>query len=262
MKTVVITGSTRGIGFAMVQSFLKQGCRVVISGRKKASVQEAVKQLSKKFGNDGVDGKPCDVTSYDALQKLWDFSIEKFGEIDIWINNAGISNSLNMLQDILADEIQRVVETNVLGEMYGSKMALSGFIQQGHGALYNMEGMGAKKGMKVDGLSIYGSTKAGLRYFNDAIIKENKHESIIIGALLPGMMLTDMVMNQYEGKPEEWQKVSGILSAISGDVDEVADWLTEKMLTNKKNGVRLEYSNMFKILIRMIKYQFGRKSLN
>ena len=123
MKTVVITGSTRGIGFAMAQSFLEQDCRVVISGRKKNSIQAAVKQLSEIFGNDRVDGYPCDVTSYDALKKLWDFAVEKFGEIDIWINNAGISNELNMLWEIPAEEIQRVVETNVLGEMEGSRVA-------------------------------------------------------------------------------------------------------------------------------------------
>ena len=145
------------------RSFLELDCRVVVSGRKKASVREAVKQLSDIFGNNRVDGYPCDVTSYNALQKLWDFSVEKFGGIDIWINNAGISNELNMLPKIPAEEIQRVVETNVVGEMFGSRVALNGFIQQGHGALYNMEGMGAKKGMKVDGLSIYGATKAGLR---------------------------------------------------------------------------------------------------
>ena len=258
MKTVVITGSTRGIGFAMAQSFLEQDCRVVISGRKKKSIQAAVKQLSEIFGNDRVDGYPCDVTSYDALKKLWDFAVEKFGEIDIWINNAGISNELNMLWEIPAEEIQRVVETNVLGEMYGSRVALNGFIQQGYGALYNMEGMGAKKGMKVDGLSIYGATKAGLRYFDDAIIKENKSETILIGALLPGMMLTDMVMSQYEGKPEDWQKVEGILGAISEDVQVVADWMTRKMLANKKNGVRFEYSNPFKIMVRMLQIPFKR----
>ena len=258
MKTVVITGSTRGIGFAMAQSFLEQGCRVVINGRKKSSIQGAVKQLSEIFGDDRVDGYPCDVTSYNALQKLWDFAVEKFSEIDIWINNAGISNELNMLPKIPVEEIQRVVETNVLGEMFGSRVALNGFNQQRYGALYNMEGMGAKKGMKVDGLSIYGATKAGLRYFNDAIIKENKSKSILIGALLPGMMLTDMVMSQYEGKPEDWQKVEGILTAISEDVQVVADWMTQKMLANKKNGVRFEYSNSFKIMVRMLQIPFKR----
>lgn len=258
MKTVVITGSTRGIGFAMAESFIKKGCRVVVSGRKDSSVEGAVKELVKTNKSDQIGGQACDVTTYEALQKLWDFSIEKFGAIDIWVNNAGISNELNMLINISAEEIKKVVETNVLGEIFGTQVALKGLQAQGFGAIYNMEGMGAKKGRMVDGLSIYGATKSGLRFFNDAIAHENKNGPILIGALLPGMMLTEMVMNQYEGKTDEWLRVEGIFKAISEDVNVVADWMTDKMLTNQKNGVRFEFSNTYKILFRMLKQHFKR----
>jgi len=258
MKTVVITGSTRGIGFAMAGAFLERGCNVIISGRKKSSAQAAVKDLSDRFEKTRVTGHPCDVQSFNDIQKLWDFAVKQFDKVDIWINNAGISNELRMLPDIPAEEMARVVETNVLGEMYGSQVALKGFAKQGYGALYNMEGMGAKKGRMVDGLSIYGTTKAGLRYFNDAIAQENKNPNILIGALLPGMVLTDMVMSQYEGKPEDWKKVERIFRAISEDVHLVANWMAGKMLANKKNGARFSYSNSFKIMGRMIGMLFKR----
>ena len=229
-KTIVITGSTRGIGFALADSFLRKGCSVVISGRKDASVKDAIKELKKKYNPDRVRGAVCDVREIDDLQKLWDFAFKEFQAVDIWINNAGISNTLKMIEDIPAQEVRQVVETNVLGEIFGSQVALRGFQKQGHGALYNMEGMGAKKGRMVDGLSIYGTTKSGLRYFNDAIAHENKHAQIIIGALLPGMVLTDMVTGQYVGKPDDWDSVKGIFQAISEDVQVVADWLVNKML--------------------------------
>lgn len=183
--------------------------------------------------------------------------MKKFGAIDIWVNNAGISNELSMLPNISAEEIKKVVEINVLGEIYGTQVAIKGFQAQGYGAIYNMEGVGAKKGRMVDGLSIYGTTKSGLRFFNDAIAHENKNGPVLIGALLPGMMLTDMVMSQYESKPEEWKNVEGIFKAISEDVKVVADWMTDKMLTNQKNGVRFEFSNTFKILFRMLKQYFN-----
>jgi NAD(P)-dependent dehydrogenase (short-subunit alcohol dehydrogenase family) len=258
MKTIVITGSTRGIGFAMAESFLKKGCRVVISGRKDSTVKSVVKELSKTYKSGQIDGTACDVSSYKDLQKLWDFSIEKFGAIDIWVNNAGISNELRMLPEITAEEVKKVVETNVLGEIYGTQVALKGFQAQGFGAIYNMEGMGSKKGRMVDGLSIYGTTKSGLRFFNDAIAHENKNGPILIGALLPGMMLTDMVTSQYVGKPEDWKRVEGIFKAIAEDVHVVADWMTDKMLTNQKNGVRFEFSNTFKLLIRMMGHMFKK----
>jgi NAD(P)-dependent dehydrogenase (short-subunit alcohol dehydrogenase family) len=258
MKIIVITGSTRGIGFAMAEAFLKKGCRVVVSGRKNESVNAVVKKLSETYSGDHVAGYACDVTSYEDLQKLWDHSIRKFGSIDIWVNNAGISNELALLPNLSKEEIRNVVETNILGEIYGTQVALKGFEKLGAGAIYNMEGMGAKKGRMVDGLSIYGTTKSGLRFFNDAIVQENKNGPVLIGALLPGMMLTEMVTNQYEGKPEDWKRVEKIFDAIAEDVDVVADWMTEKMLANQKNGMRFQFSNTFKTMLRMVKMLLKR----
>lgn len=257
MKTIVVTGSTRGIGFAMAKSFLEKGCRVVVSGRKESNVKAVVKELAATFPENRIAGKTCDVTSLEDIQVLWDFAVKKFGIIDIWVNNAGVSNTLNLLPKLTADEIKNVVETNLLGEIYGTQVALIGFQAQGHGAIYNMEGMGSKKGRMVDGLSVYGTTKAGLRFFNDAIAHELKDSQLLIGALLPGMILTDMVTGQYVGKPEDWNRVKGIFYAISEDVNIVGDWMADKILTNKKNGVRFEFSNTFKILLRILKHRFS-----
>ena len=253
MKTIVITGSTRGIGFALAKAFLRNGCHVVISGRSQKSVNTALEQLAQDFPSNLTAGIPCDVRDYQQVQALWDQTVEKFGSIDIWINNAGISNQQNPPWDVPSDELRNVVETNLLGEIYGTKVAVTGFQKQGHGALYNLEGMGARDGRKVKGLSIYGATKAALGYFNQAAASEIDNPEIIICALQPGMILTDMVMNQYEDKPEEWQKVEGILRVISEDVDKVALWLAQKVLANKRNGVQFKYGSMLRILMRMIR---------
>lgn len=258
MISIVITGSTRGIGYALARSFLEKGCRVVISGRKQEGVDDSIRSLAKDYGSGKVCGAACDVSRYSQIAQLWEYAVDAYGVIDIWINNAGISNALNPVTDIPQEEMRSVLETNMLGEMYGSQVAIKGFNQQGHGALYNMEGMGSKKTRMVDGLSIYGATKAGLRYFNDAIAHENRHANIIIGALLPGMVLTEMVTGQYEGDQEGWNKVLPIFNAISADVNEVANWLAEKMLNNKKNGVRFTYSNPIRIFSRMLGVMVGK----
>jgi short-subunit dehydrogenase len=117
--------------------------------------------------------------------------------------------------------------------------------------------MGAKDNRKVAGLSVYGASKAALGYFNDAIFLENKHPNIQIGALQPGMVLTDMVMSQYENNPQDWEKVKGILTALSGEVDAVAAFLAEKVLANTKNGVRIRYSNPLRIMLRMLRMKFS-----
>jgi NAD(P)-dependent dehydrogenase (short-subunit alcohol dehydrogenase family) len=260
MKTIVITGSTRGIGFAMARAFLRKDSQVVISGRQATKVKAAVQKLVQENSPDRVAGFACDVTQFDQLETLWKNAQKNFGQVDIWVNNAGISNQQNPSWELSDKEIRAVVETNVLGEMFGSKVALQGFIQQGFGALYNMEGMGAnRKSGNVKGLSIYGASKAGLRYFNDSLANEISNPKIIIGFLQPGMMLTDMVTGQYTNKPEQWARDKRIFEVLASDVDQVADWLTDQMLKNKKNGARFSFSNSFKIFSRFLLMPLKKK---
>jgi len=260
MKTIVITGSTRGIGFALAREFLKKGCKVVISGRSEGSVRNSVAKLEADYPNDQVAGFACDVTQYDQIQALWTSSKTRFGDIDIWINNAGISNEQAHAWEIPVEEIRSVVETNILGEILGTKVAIQAFLGQGFGAVYNVEGLGANgKTNNVDGLSIYGMTKAGLHYFNRCLFKELDHPKIIAGALQPGMVLTELVTGQYDKKPEEWEKVKGILGIISSPIDEVAVWMTDKILTNHKNGAYFHYGGTLRILKRMILSPFQKK---
>jgi len=234
MKTIVITGSTRGIGFALAREFLKRGCKVVISGRSDASVRNSVAKFEADYPKDQIAGFACDVTQYDSIKALWMFSKTKFGDIDIWINNAGISNEQAYCWEIPIEEIRSVIETNLLGELFGTKVAIQGFLDQGFGAVYNVEGLGANgKTNNVKGLSIYGTSKAGLHFYNQCLFKEIDNPNIIAGALQPGMVLTDLVTRQYDKKPEEWEKVKGILGIISSPIDEVAVWMTNKILSVK-----------------------------
>lgn len=260
MKTIVITGSTRGIGFALAREFLKNGCQVVISGRSDASVRNSIAKLAAEYPKDQIAGFACDVTQYGEITTLWELSKTQFGNIDIWINNAGISNEQASFWEIPVDEIRSVIETNVLGELFGTKVAVQGFLDQGFGAVYNVEGLGANgKTNNVKGFSIYGTSKAGLHYFNQCLFKEIDHPKIIAGALQPGMVLTDLVTGQYDEKPEEWEKVKGILGIISSPIDDVAVWMTNKILTNHKNGAYFHYGGTLRILKRMILSPFRKK---
>ena len=258
MKTIVITCSSRGIGLALTRAFLKQGCAVVISGRDQGRVDASVKRIQNDFPLGRIKGFACDVTVFKQIELLWLNSIKAFESVDVWINNAGISNSQNLPWKIPADEIHAVVATNMLGVMFGSKVAITGFNNQGYGALYNLEGMGSQGRRRVHGLSIYGATKAGLRYFNDAVADEITSEKIIAGAIQPGMMLTDMIMGQYREKPEEWDRVKGIFALITEKPEIVAEWLVKKILSNTRNGVRFSFGGLHRIAFRFLKSAFGK----
>lgn len=260
MKTIIITGSTRGIGFALAREFLKRDCQVVISGRSDGSLKDSLLKLDSEYPGERIAGFACDVTQYNEIETLWSLSQSKFGNIDIWINNAGISNTQAPFWKIPVDEIRSVIETNMLGEIFGTKVALQGFLDQGFGAIYNVEGLGAnEKTNNVKGLSIYGTSKAGIHYFNQCLFREIDHPNIIAGALQPGMVLTNLVTGQFDEKPEEWEKVKGVLGIIANPIEEVVVWMANKILANNKNGAYFKYGGTLRILKRMILSPFQKK---
>ena len=261
MKTIVITGSSRGIGFAMAKAFLERDCRVIINGRSDESTRSALEKLSKQFPSDHLAGVAGDVKKFESVQHLWEESIKAFGKVDVWINNAGISHEQAAPWRIPVDEVQSVIQTNILGELFGTRVAMQGFLDQGFGALYNVEGMGADgKTHGVKGLSVYGMTKAGLHYFNRCLAEEVEHSRIITGALQPGMVLTDMIMERYQDRPEDWNEDQKILKIIASPIEDVAAWMAVKILENKKNGVYFKYSNTWRLFKRMTRSFFLRNS--
>ena len=184
MKTIVITGSTRGIGYGLADAFLEQGCAVGISGRTAEGVETAIETLSAKHGAERVWGQPCDVTEYEQVQALWDAAQAHYGRVDVWINNAGLGHSQCDLCRIPQEEMEAIVQTNLLGTMYGAKVAVCGMLAQGSGSLYNMEGMGSDGG-RVEGLALYATTKYAIRYLTESLVLETKGTPIQVGALSP-----------------------------------------------------------------------------
>lgn len=153
-----------------------------------------------------------------------------------------------------------VVATNLIGTMHGSKVAINGFIRQGYGALYNLEGLGSRDNRKVKGQSVYGTTKAALYYLDQAIAGELEQRGIIVGALQPGMVMTDLITGRYKDDPEGWKRVEGILGILSGDVNKVTEVLAKKILANHKQGARLTYSSSFKTFLKLVQSGFGKKT--
>lgn len=251
MRKVVITGSTQGLGFGMAESFLTRGCAVTINGRSEGSVDSAIDSLSEKFDPSNLLGVVCDVRAPDQLEKLWDQSKLKFGEIDIWINNAGISGDQKPVWKLATEELASVVDTNVTGLMFGSQVAVRGMLAQNHGAIYNMGGMGSD-GRMHDGLSTYGMTKYAVDYFSEALAKELDGTPLIIGSLRPGMLATKFITNQYINRPDDWEKDKKILNIIASRVETVAPWLVDEIMTNRKSGVCISYSSRSKLFMRFL----------
>jgi NAD(P)-dependent dehydrogenase (short-subunit alcohol dehydrogenase family) len=260
MKTVVITGSTRGIGYGLADSFLALGCAVTISGRTLASVEKVVAELAAKHEPGRVLGQPCDVTDLEQVQALWDAAQAHFGQIDIWINNAGIGHSQMDSCQLSPEQIQSVMDTNLVGAMYGAKVALRGMLDQGFGSFYNMEGLGSD-GRMVKGLALYGCTKAGLQYLTQSWVQETQGTPVLVGALRPGMVMTDLVTKQYEERPEDWERDKRIFNILGDRVETVTPWLARKVLANDKTGVRFTWLTRGKVIGRFLLAPFRKRDL-
>lgn len=253
MKSIVITGSTRGIGLGLAEALLQRGCDVAISGRNSETVGQIAAGLADIYGLEHVLGVPCDVSDYDQVQALWDAALDRFGEIDIWINNAGIGNMITPFWELDPKTMKSVVETNLLGAMYGSKVAIMGMIKQGHGWLYNMEGFGSGNNMRVQpGLTLYGTTKAALAFLDRSLPSELEGTPVMFGSILPGMVVTDLLLNQKGGDEENWQRTKWIMNILAEKVATVAPWIADEILKNDKTGRHISRMNSAKVMWRFI----------
>lgn len=262
MKHIVITGSTRGIGYGLADAFLVLGCSVTISGRSQPAVDSAVAALAAKHGADRVYGHPCDVSIFDQVQALWDVARARFGRIDVWINNAGIGQPTMLIGVMFSEMMRAIVETNVLGTMYGSRVALQGMLSQGGGHIYNMEGYGSDGSIRAEAsLPVYGTSKCAIHYFNRALALEAKGTPVVVGWLRPGMVATEMLTSQYAGRPEEWERVKHTFNIIAERVDVVAPWLAKRILANTKNGAQIAYGSNLRLMLRFLLAPFVKRDV-
>ena len=260
MKHIVITGGTRGIGHGLADAFLARGCAVTLTGRSAESTQSAAAKLSERHDPARIHGQPCDVRDPGQVQALWDAAHARWGQVDIWINNAGISHPHLPFWEQTPDTLRAVVGTNLLGAMYGSRVALRGMIAQGHGALYNMEGMGSE-GRLAPGMAPYGCTKRAIRYLIRALVAEAKSTPVLVGALSPGMVLTDLLLGESGASPEALERFRRIYNILADRVETVTPWLADRILANTKQGARIAWLTQGKAMGRFMLAPFRKRDL-
>ncbi|WP_101757775.1 SDR family oxidoreductase [Oceanicoccus sp. KOV_DT_Chl] len=258
MSNVVITGSSKGIGFGLAREFALRGHNVVIAGRSQQSVDDAITRITKLPGT--IIGLPCDVAEKEQVQALWDIATKTFGSVDIWINNAGLACTTEKIIDYSNDDVQAMVKTNVLGTINGCQVAGSGMLQQGSkgGKIFNMLG-GGSDGQYFPGMGIYGTTKRGLNYLTNAMVKEFKDSNVIIGGIRPGIVITEAVIREAQQDLENFQKQRKIMNILADKVETVAPFLVDGILAFNKPGKEIAWLSGSKIGMRMMFSRFSKQ---
>lgn len=187
-KTAVITGGTRGIGFAIAKKFLDNGAKVVILGSRKESVESAVSKLSDYQGR--VMGFWPNITNPEEVEKTFTLVKENFGSLDILCNNAGLS-SRGSIYDYSLEEFKRVMELNVTAVFVCTKEAAKIMKEQGGGVILNTSSMVGEYGQPSG--CAYPASKFAVNGLTKSLSRELAKDNIRVNAVAPGVTRTDML---------------------------------------------------------------------
>lgn len=262
MKTVVITGSGRGLGLELARCFSRHGMNIVLNDLNEERLNDAKAEIAKLPGGSKVFACAGNVAVYEDMQKLAQYAKEQCGRIDIWINNAGVNQPMKPVWELTEREISLLVDVDLKGAILGSKAAMEVMAEQGSGAIYNLEGYGSNDAMML-GLNMYGTTKRAVTHFTQALARESEERGtgVLVGRLSPGIMITDFTVKALGDQeaidlPEKTKKVYNIL----GDYpDVVAAFLSERVLANEKNNAHIEWLTSGKAAWRFMTAGFNKR---
>lgn len=255
MSNAVVTGSTKGIGFALSRELVRRGHSVVVTGRTQEAVDEAVGKLTpESTGGARVVGVPTDVADAAQVQALWDAAVEALGSVDLWINNAGVAYTMRTIVETTPDEVATMVTTNMLGTINGAQVAVRGMTAAGGGQVVNVLG-GGSDGTVRPGMGVYSSTKRGLDMFTKALVKEVDDSSVRVAQVRPGILITDGWLREAATNPESVSSQRKMVNILSDHVDDVAPYLVDKILASTKNGDEIAWLTTS----RMMKKFMGKK---
>ena len=263
MKTVVITGSTRGLGFEMARQFCMNGANVVINGINEKRLEDAVAKLREIASGSEVDGFAGDIATSGDIRGLVAYASGRFGSIDIWINNAGVNQPMKAIWELTEEEINALIDVDLRGAVLGSRAAMLQMEQQPNGGyIYNVEGYGSNDARML-GLNMYGTSKRAVTHLTRAFAEElaERGSKVKAGRLSPGIMYTDFTVQSLGGKEQIDlpEKTKNFYNIMGDHPDVVAEFLVRKMLANTKNNVHIEWLTGGKVFRRLITAPFSKK---
>lgn len=235
-RTVLVTGSSRGIGRAIAKAFAKQGDRVVINYIEQKAAAEQVKEEIIREGGRAMMVQ-CDVSDEQQVKQMIATIEQEFSPVEVLVNNAGIAE-MKLFTDIETSMWERMFDVNVKGMYLCCKYVLPGMISQKKGKIVNTSSVWGLVGASCE--AHYSATKGAILAFTKALAKEEGSSNIQVNAVAPGAILTDMLSGIDEealrmvaeetpagrlGKPEDIAETVVFLAS------EKADFITGQIIS-------------------------------
>lgn len=187
-KVALVTGGSRGIGFAIAHALVTRGASVAISGTNASRLDEAARALGAAAEGTEVLGVAADVRDPAAVDRLVARVVERFGGLDALVNNAGVGR-FGPVAELSIDDWQTVIGTNLSGVFYCCRAALPHMRRKGAGWIVNISSLAGKNPFP-DGAA-YCASKAALNAFSEALMQEVRHDGVRVAYVMPGSVRTE-----------------------------------------------------------------------
>ncbi|MCF7834326.1 MAG: SDR family oxidoreductase [Candidatus Pacebacteria bacterium] len=204
-KIIVVTGGSQGFGKELARSFINNGSKVIISSHGKESLELTANELS-------TDSFIADVTSFDDIKKLGEYVVQKYGKIDIWINNAGIQIAPSLIEEVDIKKLHHLFDVNFFGYFYGCQVALTQMKKQNSGLIININSTAGLDGKPE--ISAYSSSKFAIKGLTESIRKEVKDFNIQVYGIFPGGMQTDIYKEKYPEDIKEYMEIDTVAEKV------------------------------------------------
>lgn len=198
-KIAVVTGGTKGIGYAIAEKLLESGAKVFICARNKPDLRHALERLS---ASGRVEGEVCDVRSEEQVRMMLEECARIFGGIDILINNAGIGIIGKTVEEMSGDEFRQTLETNLFGVFYACHYAVPMLRKRGGGYIINISSLAGQNAHPQ--MAAYNASKFGLNGFSEALMQEVRQDNIKLSYICPGSVNT-FFGGDTPSKENAWQ---------------------------------------------------------
>jgi len=184
-KVAIVTGATKGIGYAIAETLVTNGANVFICARDKSEMRRAVEDLSR---SGRAEGEVCDIRSEAQVRIMLEECERIFGGVDILVNNAGIGYFSKTVEELSADEFRQTLETNLFGVFYACHYAIPMMKRRGGGYIMNISSLAGQNPHPK--MAAYNASKFGLNGFTEALMQEVRQDNIKVSYICPGSVNT------------------------------------------------------------------------
>jgi short-subunit dehydrogenase len=218
----VVTGASSGIGEAVAVALAQHGAKVVLAARRKERLDVLADRIERAGGT--ALAIRCDVTDREQLTSLPSVVNEAFGPCDVLVNNAGVPGG-GVFANLTFEQIERIIDVNVLGVMYGTRAFLPGMLKRRHGHIVNVASLAGR--FATPGAAVYGASKHAVVAFSESLNVSTHRHGVLVTAVCPGFVPTES-FPQEGGRP----------SFVSLTAERVAETVVKVV----REGIAPEYS--------------------